>query len=138
MQFFSGMKKLPSKVAHNRPNFFFHYSQPAQNQPKSHFLLHKNFSLHNFYIMTLILTYFAKLFRNRIVILLRFFITKVFAQVSLSGFLFIRFYEELYTFACNVSLTRQVWKVWKKPRLQKYISTRVISKDILGHSTGIC
>ena len=29
------MKKLPSKVAHNRPHFFFQYCQPEQNQPKS-------------------------------------------------------------------------------------------------------
>ena len=50
------MKKPPSKVAHNRPSIFFQYSQPAQNQPKSHFLFHKNVSLHNFYTMTLLLT----------------------------------------------------------------------------------
>ena len=47
------MKKPPSKVAHNRPNFFFQYCQPAQNQPKSHILFHKNVSLRDFYIMTL-------------------------------------------------------------------------------------
>jgi hypothetical protein len=29
------MKKTLSKVAHNRPNYFFPYCQPAQNQPKS-------------------------------------------------------------------------------------------------------
>ena len=46
--------KLSSKVAHNRTKFFFQYSQPAQNQPKSHFLFHKNVSLRDFYIMTLI------------------------------------------------------------------------------------
>ena len=47
------MKKSPSKVAHNRPQFFFQYCQSAQNQLKSHFLFHKNVSLRNFYIMTL-------------------------------------------------------------------------------------
>ena len=44
------MKKPPSKVAHNRPNFF-QYCQPAQNQPKSHIRFHKNGSLRDFYIM---------------------------------------------------------------------------------------
>ena len=39
------MKKMPSKVAQ--------YCQPAQNQPKSYFLFHKNVSLRDFYIMTL-------------------------------------------------------------------------------------
>ena len=47
------MEKLPSKVAHNRPNFFFQYCQPAQNQPRSHFLFHNDDSLRDFYIMTL-------------------------------------------------------------------------------------
>ena len=51
-------KKLPSKVAHNRPQFFFQYCQPAQNQPKSHFLFHKNVSLCDFYVMTLLLGHF--------------------------------------------------------------------------------
>ena len=35
------------------PIFFFQYCQPAQNQPKSHILFHKNGSLEDFYIMTL-------------------------------------------------------------------------------------
>ena len=48
------MKKLLSKVAHNRPKrFFFQSCRPAQNLPKTHFLFHKNVSLHDFYIMTL-------------------------------------------------------------------------------------
>ena len=34
-------------------SIFFQYCQPAQNQPKSHILFHKNVSLHDFYIMTL-------------------------------------------------------------------------------------
>ena len=34
------MKNLPSKVAHDRPKTFFSDCQPAQNQPKSHFLFH--------------------------------------------------------------------------------------------------
>jgi hypothetical protein len=38
------MKKPLPEVAHNRPLFFL-YCQPAQVQPKSHFLLHKNVSL---------------------------------------------------------------------------------------------
>ena len=37
------------KDAPNRPNFF-----SVANQPKSHFLFHKNVSLRDFYIMTLI------------------------------------------------------------------------------------
>ena len=41
-------KKTASKVAHNRPNF--QYSQPVQNQLKSHILFHKNGSPHNFFI----------------------------------------------------------------------------------------
>ena len=49
------MKKTPSKVAHNRPNFFF----SVANQPKSHFLFHQNVSLHDFYIMTLVCTMHA-------------------------------------------------------------------------------
>ena len=51
------MKKPPSKVAHNWPNFFFStYCEPAQNQPKSHILFHKNGPLRDFYVMTLALT----------------------------------------------------------------------------------
>ena len=51
------MKKLLSKLAHNRPQtFFFQYCQPAKNQPKYHILFHKNGSLRDFYIMTLVLT----------------------------------------------------------------------------------
>ena len=48
------MKKQPSKVAHNRPQFFFQYCQLAQNQSKSQFLFHKNCSPHDLCIMTLI------------------------------------------------------------------------------------
>ena len=47
------MKKTLSKVAHIRPPFFFQYCQLAQNQPKSHFLFHKNVFLCDFYITTL-------------------------------------------------------------------------------------
>ena len=47
------MKKSPQKLLIIGPNFFFQYCQPVQNQPKSHFVFHKNVSLHNFYIMTL-------------------------------------------------------------------------------------
>ena len=53
------MKKPPSKVAHSQPNFFFQYCQPAQNQPKSHFLFHKNDSLRDFYIIILTLVSFC-------------------------------------------------------------------------------
>ena len=62
MQLFSAattifLKKPPSKVAHNWPNFFFStYCEPAQNQPKSHILFHKNGPLRDFYVMTLALT----------------------------------------------------------------------------------
>ena len=49
------MKKPPSKVADNWPPIsFFQYCQPAQNQPKSHILFHKNVSLRGFYILTLL------------------------------------------------------------------------------------
>ena len=47
------MKKQPLKVAHNWPNYFFQFCKPAQNQPKSHILFHKNGSLRNFYTMNL-------------------------------------------------------------------------------------
>ena len=47
------MKTTPSKVVYNWPKFFFYDCQPAQNQPKSQFLFHKNCSLHDFFIMTL-------------------------------------------------------------------------------------
>ena len=48
------MKKLPSRVAHNRSQLdFFQYCHPPQNQPKSHILFHKNDSLRDFYTMTL-------------------------------------------------------------------------------------
>ena len=46
------MKKPSSKVGHNRPHFF-QYCLLAQNQPKYHFLFHKNVSLRDIYIMTL-------------------------------------------------------------------------------------
>ena len=46
-------EKKPSKVPQNRPNFFFQYCQPAQNQPRSQFLFHKNVSLRYFYKKTL-------------------------------------------------------------------------------------
>ena len=46
------MKKLPSKLLIMGP-IFFQYCQPAQNQPKSHILIHKNVSLRDFYIMPL-------------------------------------------------------------------------------------
>ena len=42
------------KICIISPQFFFQYCQPAQNQPKSHFLFYKNVSLGDFYIMTLI------------------------------------------------------------------------------------
>ena len=42
------MIKLPSKVAHNRPKYFFQYCQPAQRQPTSEFLFHKNCSPYNY------------------------------------------------------------------------------------------
>ena len=60
------MKKLPSKVAHNWPKFFFQYCQPAQNQPKSHILFHKNGYLRDFYIMTLVVTITHKLSLDKI------------------------------------------------------------------------
>ena len=50
------IEKLPSKVAHNRPQIFFQYCQPTQNHPKSHILFQKNGSLRDFYIMTLYAT----------------------------------------------------------------------------------
>ena len=50
------MKKLASKVSHNLPNYFFQYCQPAKNRPKSHILFHKNGSMRDFYIMTLVKT----------------------------------------------------------------------------------
>ena len=48
------IKKMPSKVANirNRLDSFL-YCQPAQNQPKSQSLFHKNCSSRNLCIMTL-------------------------------------------------------------------------------------
>ena len=53
-------KKLTLKTRKNCPQklliiaqFFFQYCHPAENQPKSHFLFHKNISPRDFYIMTL-------------------------------------------------------------------------------------
>ena len=49
---------LPLKTWKNHsqklPPFFSQYCQPAKNQPISHFLYHKDVSLHDFYIMTLV------------------------------------------------------------------------------------
>ena len=42
-------KKTISKVTYYIAQFFLKYCQPAQNQPKSHLLFHKNGSLHDFY-----------------------------------------------------------------------------------------
>ena len=42
---------------------FFHYCQLAQNQPKYHILLHKNGSLCDFYIMTLVKMLLQKWFQ---------------------------------------------------------------------------
>ena len=48
------MKKLLPKVAHNRPKcFFFSLADRPKTCPKHIFPLHKNVSLHDFYIMTL-------------------------------------------------------------------------------------
>ena len=48
------MKKYPQKLLIIGPPLFFQHCQPAQNLPKSHFLFHKNVSLRDFYIMTLV------------------------------------------------------------------------------------
>jgi len=48
-------KNRPQKLLIIGPNSFFQYCQPTQNQPKSQFLFHKNFSPHDLCIMTLIL-----------------------------------------------------------------------------------
>ena len=54
------MKKLASKVAHNRPKCVFSLMPPAQIQLKSQFLFHKNLPPRDFSIMTLVVvdTYF--------------------------------------------------------------------------------
>ena len=49
------MKKLPSKVAHNRSkNFLAHTANRPKNHYKSQFLFHRNCSRRDLYIMTLI------------------------------------------------------------------------------------
>ena len=48
------MKKLPSKVAHNCSKHLFQYCQPTQNQPKSQFIFHRNYSPHDLCLMTLL------------------------------------------------------------------------------------
>ena len=56
------MKKTASKVVHNRSELlFFHYCQPAENQPKSQILFHKSGSLRDFYKMTLVAAAVCKL-----------------------------------------------------------------------------
>ena len=64
-------KKTSSKVAHNRPPFFFQYCQPAQNQPKSHILFHKNGSLRDFYdfaFISLLSTYWTPSYLKKIAV----------------------------------------------------------------------
>ena len=51
------LKKPASKVAHNCPQFFFQQCKPAQIQPKSQLLFHKNLPPRDFSIMTLVITY---------------------------------------------------------------------------------
>ena len=48
------MKKKPFKSSLLYSPIFFPYYQRAQNQPKYHILFHKNGSLRNFYLMTLL------------------------------------------------------------------------------------
>ena len=51
------MKKTPSNDSHNLHPFFSVLPtspKPAQNQPKPHFLFHKNVSLRDFCRMTLV------------------------------------------------------------------------------------
>ena len=45
--------KTVLKSCSQSAQFFFQYCSPAQNQPKSYILFHKNGSLGDFYIMTL-------------------------------------------------------------------------------------
>ena len=47
------MKNCSPKLLIIGPKLFLSVLQPAQNQPKSHILFHKNGSLRHFYIMTL-------------------------------------------------------------------------------------
>ena len=49
------LKKPPSKVAHNQPNFF-QYCQLAQNQHKIQFLFHKNCSPCDLCVMALVVS----------------------------------------------------------------------------------
>ena len=61
------LEKPASKVAHNRPKgFFFQYCQPAQIQPKSQLLFHKNLPPRDFFIMTLGETFATKLTLNQV------------------------------------------------------------------------
>ena len=52
--FFCPWKQHPQKLLIINPNLFFRYCQPAQNQPKSQFLFHKNCSPRDICIMTLV------------------------------------------------------------------------------------
>ena len=47
------MKKLPSKVARNRPKLFFSLLPTCPKSAKISYFFHKNGFLHDFYIMTL-------------------------------------------------------------------------------------
>ena len=60
------MKKTTSKVAHNQPQIFFQYCQPAQNQPKSQLQFHKNCSPHDLCIITLPVAAFMTIYPQAI------------------------------------------------------------------------
>ena len=66
------MKKLLSKVAHNRLKTFFQYYQLTQHQPKSYILFHKNYFLHNLNVITLfvVVTWFNVNFLVVVILLL--------------------------------------------------------------------
>ena len=53
---FFALENMKKPLSESAP-IFFQRCQPAQNQPKSNFLFHKNVSLHDFNVMTLILSY---------------------------------------------------------------------------------
>ena len=59
-------EKTTSKDPHDWPKIFFQYCQLALLQPKSNILFHKNGSLHNFYIMTLLTIWVRQFLWNSI------------------------------------------------------------------------
>ena len=78
-------KNHPQKLLIIGPQFFFQYCQPAQNQPKSHFLFHK-FVATSIHIMTLILQYLVISFKSVNINYILIICSAIFQQLWISTF----------------------------------------------------